>query len=103
MTSATLFIKEGGPHEKSIGEFLLNWLDERDFVLTSSSGSTGGPKLMPLSKQSMVNSAIATGDALNLEAGQTCLLCLPATHIAGKNDVGQSYDLRIRIALCVTK
>ncbi len=78
------FIKEGGPHEKSIGEFLLNWLDERDFVLTSSSGSTGGPKLMPLSKQSMVNSAIATGDALNLEAGQTCLLCLPATHIAGK-------------------
>ena len=78
------FIKEGGDHEKSIGEFLLNWRDERDFVFAPSSGSTGQPKMIKLSKQAMVNSAIATGDALGLEPGQTCFLCLPATHIAGK-------------------
>ena len=78
------FIKEGGDHEKSIGEFLLNWMDERDFVFAPSSGSTAKPKMMKLSKQAMVNSAIATGDALGLIPGQTCFLCLPATHIAGK-------------------
>lgn len=78
------FIKEGGENERSIGEFLLNWLDERDFVYTKTSGSTGKPKQIKLSKQAMVNSALATGDALGLMPGQTCLLCLPASRIAGK-------------------
>jgi chemotaxis signal transduction protein len=37
-----------------------------------------------MEKQAMVNSALATGDFLNLHAGNKALLCLPMDYIAGK-------------------
>jgi Acyl-CoA synthetases (AMP-forming)/AMP-acid ligases II len=78
------FIKEGDFYEKAMGDFLLNWMDEKDYVEVSTSGSTGEPKVIRLSKQAMVHSAIATGDYFNLEPGDRALHCLPATYVAGK-------------------
>lgn len=78
------FIKEGEPYEKITGDFLLNWLDEKDYVSVMTSGSTGKPKTIRLSKQAMVNSSIATGNYLNLKPGNTALHCLPSNYIAGK-------------------
>ena len=78
------FIKEGKLFEMEIGEFLSDWLDDNDFILVKTSGSTGQPKTITLSKQAMVHSAIATGDFFKLQPGNTALLCLPATYIAGK-------------------
>jgi len=77
-------IKEGEPYEKITGDFLLDWLDENDFVRVHTSGSTGKPKLMKLSKQAMVSSSIATGNYLKLKPGNTALHCLPNNYIAGK-------------------
>ena len=78
------FIKEGEPYEKVIGTFLLDWLDNRDFVIVNTSGSTGKPKAIKLKKQALVNSAITTGNYFNLEPGFTALHCLPTHFIAGK-------------------
>ena len=78
------FIKEGDSFEKSIGDFLLDWLDDKDFILVKTSGSTGKPKAITLKKQAMVNSAIATGNFFNLTPGSKALLCLPTEFIAGK-------------------
>ncbi|MBT8304496.1 MAG: AMP-binding protein [Bacteroidia bacterium] len=77
-------IKEGEPFEKTIGNFMLNWLDEKDHIEAKTSGSTGDPKIIRLSKQSMVHSAIASGDYFKLEPGDKILHCLPSDYIAGK-------------------
>ena len=77
-------IKEGEVYEKSIGDFLLDWLDEKPTIGVKTSGSTGKPKSMVLQKQHMVNSALATGEFFNLHAGNSSLLCLSADFIAGK-------------------
>ncbi len=77
-------IKEGEAYEKIIGNFLLDWLDEKDFLYVKTSGSTGNPKLIKVSKQAMVNSAIATGNRFKLSPGDTALHCLPTNFIAGK-------------------
>ncbi len=77
-------IKEGEPHEKSTGDFLTDWLNDKDFVFVKTSGSTGVPKTIRLQKQAMVNSAIATGDFFKLEPGDKALHCLPSEFIAGK-------------------
>lgn len=78
------FIKEGARFEVEIGYFLQDWLDTKEYVLAKTSGSTGQPKTIKLQKQAMVNSAIATGDFFKLKPGDSALLCLPATYIAGK-------------------
>ena len=77
-------IKEGGPHERDYGEFLLDWIDKETTVQVKTSGSTGIPKTIVLEKQHMVNSALATGKFFDLKAGDTALLCLSGAYIAGK-------------------
>ncbi|MEM9076459.1 MAG: AMP-binding protein [Bacteroidota bacterium] len=77
-------VKEGMDFEKDIGDFLLDWCSNKDFVEVPTSGSTGTPKKIPLQKSQMVNSALATGQYFNLAPGNSALLCLPVTNIAGK-------------------
>lgn len=77
-------IKEGESYEKITGDFLLDWLDDKDYIEVQTSGSTGHPKIIRLSKQAMVNSCIATGNYLRLKSGDTALHCLPTNYIAGK-------------------
>jgi O-succinylbenzoic acid--CoA ligase len=77
-------IKEGEPYEKVTGNFLIDWLNDDKFLYVDSSGSTGQPKTIKLSKQAMVHSSIATGDFFGLEPGDTALHCLPSHFIAGK-------------------
>ncbi|MBR9847402.1 MAG: AMP-binding protein [Algicola sp.] len=77
-------VKEGESFEKVAGNFLLDWLDNKDYVLVSTSGTTGLPKTIKISKTHMVNSAIMTGDYFNIQPGDTALHCLPSRYISGK-------------------
>ena len=77
-------IKEGFAYEKVTGNFLIDWLDNKDYLHVQTSGSTGYPKQVKLKKQAMVNSAIATGNFFGLEPGNSALHCLPSHYIAGK-------------------
>jgi O-succinylbenzoic acid--CoA ligase len=78
------FIKEGEDFEKPVGNFLLDWFDDKPYLETTTSGSTGIPKLITIDKQAMVNSAIASGDFFELSPGKKALHCLPVKYIAGK-------------------
>ena len=78
------FIKEGEEFEKSVGDFILDWFDNKSYVEMNTSGTTGTPKLIRVDKQAMVNSAIATGDFFDLKFGDKALHCLPTKYIAGK-------------------
>ncbi len=78
------FIKEGEDFEKPVGDFLLDWFDDNSFIDMQTSGSTGVPKIIRISKQAMVESAIATGDFFDIHSGDKVLQCLPLKYIAGK-------------------
>ena len=84
MEVAYSYVKEGLPYQYELGNFLLDWLDDKDYVIVKTSGSTGKPKKLKIKKEAMVNSAIATGDFFNLKPGNKVLHCLPSNFIAGK-------------------
>jgi len=78
------YIKEGDLNQQAIGDFLLDWFDDKEYIEMKTSGTTGLPKLVKLEKQAMIQSALATGDFFKLQPGDKALLCLPAKFIAGK-------------------
>lgn len=78
------FIKEGEDFEKPVGDFLLDWFDAKPYIEMHTSGSTGIPKTITVSKQAMVESALATGDFFELNPRNKALQCLPVKYVAGK-------------------
>lgn len=72
------------PWLKSLHNFLVEWINDEDFVTVNTSGSTGTPKQIQLSKERMMQSAFMTGKYFNFKSGQSALLCLPCDYIAGK-------------------
>lgn len=91
------YIKEGDASEKPVGEFILDWFDEKPFIELQTSGSTGIPKLIRVSKQAMVNSALASGSFFELEAGSRILNCLPMKYVAGKMMFVRSFVLGLEM------
>lgn len=70
--------------EISLFNFTRRWLsDIQDFQITTS-GSTGTPGVINISRQKMIASARRTIDAFELRHGQTALLCLNPDFIAGQ-------------------
>lgn len=78
------YIKYGEEYQQHIGSFLMDWIDESEYVSVKTSGSTGKPKKIKLKKEYMINSALATGEFFKIKKKTTALLCLPANYIAGK-------------------
>lgn len=70
--------------EKDIFYFLKEWFNDSDTVVLHTSGSTGAPKKILLSKTAMRNSARITNRFFGMDESKTALLCLPASYIAGK-------------------
>ncbi|MDX6187847.1 AMP-binding protein [Flavobacterium sp. Fl-318] len=91
------YIKEGDVYEQAIGEFLLDWFDDKDYIETKTSGTTGLPKLLRLEKRAMIQSALATGDFFDLSPGDKALLCLPVQFIAGKMMLVRSFILGLNL------
>jgi len=78
------FIKEGEDFEQAVGDFLLDWFDDKTYMDMYTSGTTGEPKTIRVEKEAMIQSAIATGDFFGLNPGDRVLHCLPAKYVAGK-------------------
>lgn len=77
--------------QKKVYAFILEWIDDKDYVELKSSGTTGKPKTIRLPKKSMVESAAKTIKYFDIKFGQTCLLCLPVEYIAGKMMVVRAF------------
>ncbi|OUS00840.1 O-succinylbenzoic acid--CoA ligase [Flavobacteriales bacterium 33_180_T64] len=92
-------VKEGVAYERSVGSFLLDWLDEKDYISVKTSGSTGLAKTIKLRKQAMVNSAIMTGDFFELKPGDKALHCLPSQYISGKMMLVRAMILGLELDL----
>ncbi|MBN1413627.1 MAG: AMP-binding protein [Bacteroidales bacterium] len=70
--------------EKKIFGFILDFLDRSEEVVQESSGTTGLPKTILISKKAMIHSALRTIRKFKIRQGMTALLCLPVDYIAGK-------------------
>lgn len=64
--------------------FLALWHNDSPTLEVRTSGSTGAPKTIVIEKERMRASARMTCDFLNLQQGDTALLCMPLDYIAGK-------------------
>lgn len=93
------FVKEGNSYEMEAGRFLMDWLDEKDYVEVNTSGSTGTPRALKIPKQQMVDSALATGDFFGVTVGHSGLMCLPASYIAGKMMFVRAMILGLNVEL----
>ena len=78
------WVKNGKDDEIEVGKFILEWLDDNDFIYVKTSGSTGIPKTIKLQKEHVRNSANATVAYFDLKEGTRALLCLSSEYIAGK-------------------
>jgi O-succinylbenzoic acid--CoA ligase len=81
---ANHLLENGNDDEVAIGKFILEWLDENDFITVKTSGSTGIPKNIKLQKNHVFNSAKATVNYFYLRENSKALLCLSSEYIAGK-------------------
>ena len=63
--------------------FLRRWHAEQQTFTLRTSGSTGDPKAITLTRTQMEASARMTGAALGLTAGDSALVCLSTDYIAG--------------------
>jgi len=70
--------------EKELFSFLNEWFSDTDFILAQTSGSTGEPKPIELSKSLMQRSAERTIEYFGLKKDDRLLLSLPCRYIAGK-------------------
>ncbi len=77
--------------------FLAEWHNDAPQVLVHTSGSTGKPKPIWVDKVRMRASAQITCRFLDLEPGDTALLCLPLDYIAGKMMVVRSEECHLRL------
>lgn len=65
-------------------DFCRDWLAGQEEFTVQTSGSTGAPKPITLTRGQMIASAQATAAALGLAAGDPALVCLPTRYIAGR-------------------
>lgn len=82
--------------EQNLFEFIRDWSHHQTFELQTS-GSTGEPKRIHITKEQMIYSAKQTELALSLIAGSTALLCLDPKFIAGKMMLVRSFVTGMKI------
>lgn len=85
--------------ESKIYQFIINFLDKKDYIEQLSSGTTGLPKKIKLKKTALVESADNTVNKLNLKWNDKALLCLPVDYIAGKMMIVRSFTAGLNLFL----
>ncbi|MCF0186245.1 MAG: AMP-binding protein, partial [Bacteroidaceae bacterium] len=69
---------------KEVADFIEEYLNDKDYVVAHTSGSTGEPKEIRLLKDDMRASARLTNEFFGIGPGSVLYLCLSVNYIAGK-------------------
>ncbi|WP_426475118.1 AMP-binding protein [Chryseobacterium balustinum] len=85
--------------EKKVIFFLKEWFSESKTVKVQTSGSTGIPKIIEVEKEKMLNSAKMTCNFLDLQEGDTALICLPVEYISGKMMVVRAITRKLKLII----
>ena len=71
------------PYLKKAHTFMIEWLNGMEFMELTTSGSTGFPKTIVISRSQFELSAKMTGNAFGIGKGTIALVCLNIEYIAG--------------------
>lgn len=82
LTSGKISLENKDPFEKKVLSIIKDWESAKTEFSFNTSGSTGSPKKISLTRLQMIESAKSTLQFLNITGG-TCLLCLNPDFIAG--------------------
>lgn len=77
------FSESSNPIENSSLSFCKDWLNGKQEFLLSTSGSTGPPKVIAVTREKLKASAQLTASYLGLKKEFTALVCLDTRYIAG--------------------
>jgi len=88
-------------HQRTVLTFCGQWFSGQQQFVVRTSGSTGAPRPITLTRERMVQSARMTGQALSLAPGIHALACLPCSSIGGLMMLVRSFELDL--ALTVTE
>lgn len=78
--------------------FIEKWMNGAESVTLYTSGSTGAPKEITLTRSQLQQSAQRTIKVLKLSSSQTALVCLDTKYIAGKMMLVRALEANMRIA-----
>jgi len=84
MYSKIEFLTSDSEYINQINQFIEEWFNEKDYIISKTSGSTGAPKEIKLKKSFLRASAKMTGSYFNFKETDNLLLSLPIFGIGGK-------------------
>lgn len=90
-------LSPGTLFEEKVISFLEEWFSVSETVPVQTSGSTGTPKVFEIEKSKMRTSAEMTCGFLNLNEGDSALLCLPVEYISGKMMLVRSIERKLKL------
>ena len=86
-------------YEQKVINFCQKWIDgQQEFVLKTS-GSTGEPKPINLTRNQMIASAKMTGKTFGLKEGDSALICLNVDYIAGIMMLVRGMELGLKLTI----
>ncbi len=85
--------------ERATLRFSRAWLTGQERFILPTSGSTGPPKPITLTREQMAASAQLTGEALGLAPGDRALVCLPVRYIAGRMMLVRGFVLDLALTV----
>ncbi len=86
-------------YERQALLFCHDWLNGKESFVLHTSGSTGIPKPIVLTRQQMAASARMTGKALHLQAGDRALVNLNVQYIAGIMMLVRGMELTLELTV----
>ncbi len=94
-----LSIRLDSEFEKSAFQFCKEWLSGKESFILHTSGSTGVPKKITVSRQQLKASANLTTAALGLQKNNTSLVCLDTRYIAGIMMIVRSLEVGMNMII----
>lgn len=93
-------VKSLSDFEREVFEFTSDWFTGKKTFQQNTSGSTGSPKPIAISREQMIASAALTRHALGLKKNQTSLLCIDPKFIGGKMMLVRSFVVGMKL-ICI--
>jgi len=83
--------------ESETFSFIKSWLTGTETFKLTTSGSTGSPKEITLTRNQLQQSAIRTREVLGINSQDTALVCLDTKYIAGKMMLVRALEGNMKI------
>jgi O-succinylbenzoic acid--CoA ligase len=97
MFSKIEFLTTDLEYINQINQFIRDWFNEYDYIVSKTSGSTGIPKEIKLKKSFLRTSARMTGNYFNFKETDNLLLSLPIFGIGGKMIVIRAIEFNTNL------